>query len=406
MSAKEHTVNDAQRALFSSFTQNVAEPEWMQRFRLDAWDRFQEVSWPSLRDEEFRRTDLTRFEYDVFEPIVTGYSPVFAIAPQNGVTVKTFRDAIVENENELQPLLSASLAVADNRIALWHYLYVNDGIFIDIPDGLVATNPISVELSAAGEHRLATPHIFVRVGKESRASVVVKIANSHAEKLVLNSYAHIMVEDAAKLKYVTCQSLKEGAAYFSHAEARVARDAAIEHMDVNLGADLTKSRLICDLNGPGSEGVLNGVFFASQKQHMDIRCVQEHNSRAASSNAVYKGAVKDNSRSIFQGLIRVDKGANQTDAYLTNKNLIINDGARADSIPGLQIDTNDVKCSHGSTTGKISEDELFYLMSRGISRAQARHMLVMGFFEEHLQKLPEEVAVEIRESLQERLAGE
>jgi Fe-S cluster assembly protein SufD len=139
---------------------------------------------------------------------------------------------------------------------------------------------------------------------------------------------------------------------------------------------------------------------------MDIRTVQRHRAPSTTSRAFYKGALKDRSRAIYQGLIEVSPGAAKTDAFLTDRNLILNDGARADSIPSLRIDTNDVKCSHGSTTGKIDEAQVFYLMSRGLARAEAERMLTLGYFEELLASVPESLAEELRGLIERRIADD
>ena len=157
--------------------------------------------------------------------------------------------------------------------------------------------------------------------------------------------------------------------------------------------------------GKGSEAFLNGVYFCRDGQHMDIRTVQRHHSPSATSRAYYKGAVASGGRSVFQGLIEVDPGASGTDAYLTNRNLILGDAARSDSIPTLRIGNNDVRCSHGSTTGRLSEEELFYLESRGLSRVESREMLVMGYFEDLLDHAPEAYREGALEQIRERLAS-
>jgi Fe-S cluster assembly protein SufD len=153
------------------------------------------------------------------------------------------------------------------------------------------------------------------------------------------------------------------------------------------------------LEGAGAEARLNGIYYVKEGKHMDMRTVQYHLQRAGQSRAFFKGAVSANGRSIYQGLIDVDENAPGTDAYLTNKNLILNDGARADSIPCLEIRTDDVKCSHGSTTGKLDEEELFYLMSRGLSRTEAKKELIGGFFEELIEKAPEPERESIRSKI-------
>jgi Fe-S cluster assembly protein SufD len=195
----------------------------------------------------------------------------------------------------------------------------------------------------------------------------------------------LVVGEAAGLELYHLQDLPIRSLGFAHGTARVARDGHLLTFEAALGTGLLKSRLDCSLDGPGSEAFLHGIYLSRAHQHMDIRTVQRHRAPNATSRAFYKGAVKDNSRSIYQGLIEVTPAASKTDAFLTDRNLILNDGARADSIPSLRIDTNDVKCSHGSTTGKIDPAHLFYLMTRGLTRSEAERMLIQGYFEELLE---------------------
>jgi Fe-S cluster assembly protein SufD len=148
---------------------------------------------------------------------------------------------------------------------------------------------------------------------------------------------------------------------------------------------------------------LDGLYFTHADQHMDLRTVQRHEAPTAYSRTIYKGPLRDEGRSVYQGLIRVEENASGTDAYLTNNNLVLNDGARSDSIPSLQIGTNDVRCSHGSTTGRIDPLQLFYLMSRGYKESEAVEMLIEGFFDEIVAKLPEILRDELRETIAQRV---
>jgi Fe-S cluster assembly protein SufD len=167
------------------------------------------------------------------------------------------------------------------------------------------------------------------------------------------------------------------------------KDSSFDRVEVKLGASLARTRIDCSLEGRGAEAQLDGIYYCGPGQHADVGTIQRHVSAGATSRAYYKGAASGGGRSVFQGLIDVSEGAAGTDAYLSNRNLLLGDAARADSIPTLRIGNNDVKCSHGSTTGRLGEEELFYLHSRGFSEAEARELLVLGFFEEVLARAPE-----------------
>jgi Fe-S cluster assembly protein SufD len=207
--------------------------------------------------------------------------------------------------------------------------------------------------------------------------------------MLCNAVVDIRLADAAGLQIWEQQELAPADLYIRHVCARVGRDSSLRHFDAEFGGRWAKTRVDCSLDGPGSEAFLDGAYYCGAGQHMDLRTVQRHQSPKATSRAVYKGAVASGGRSVFQGLIEVAPGASGTDAWLTNRNLILGEGARSDSIPTLKIGNNDVKCSHGSTTGRLNAEELFYLESRGLSAADAKEMLVIGYFEDILTPAPE-----------------
>src|SRR5690606_29930646 len=182
---------------------------------------------------------------------------------------------------------------------------------------------------------------------------------------LINQSNLFVVGDAANLSYAQTQETGDGVVAFCNGKSLVSRDSKFRHFEAILGAGFVKHRIDSSLLGPGSDLELDGIYFADGERHVDLRTVQHHNSHHAVSNAVYRGAVAEEAHTIYQGLIEVSPGASGTDAYLSNKNLILNDGAQADSIPCLLIATDDVRCSQGSAAGRLRADLVFYLMSRG-----------------------------------------
>jgi len=277
-----------------------------------------------------------------------------------------------------------------------------------VPAGVEVREPFLLDLTERGDGTLSSPHVSVFLGEGARASVIHRLTgqkDSAAERILCNAGLDLFLSDAANLQYFEAQFLGPQSLYFRHARTRGGRDSSLRHFDANLGGKLVKSRIDAGLAGKGSEAYLNGVYFCRDGQHMDIRTVQRHHSASATSRAYYKGAVASGGRTVFQGLIEVDEGAAGTDAYLTNRNLILGDAARSDSIPTLRIGNNDVRCSHGSTTGRLSEEELFYLESRGLSRSESREMLVVGYFEDLLDNAPEVYRDDALEHIRSRLAN-
>ena len=382
------------------------------------------LAWPTTQEEEWRRTSLTGLKLDEVpevEPDGHGPEPAADLeagqagaARFRGVTctgiglAAEWRDRgvvlarIAAGDPVPEPvaaLVESALARADNRLAAWHLGSLSHGALLYVPRGVAMSGPVIVDLEEDAA-AASFPHLTVVLERGARAVVVQRLAGTGA---LVNAGVDVQVGEAASLELYQLQDLGFHSLYFSHASAAVGRDARFRSLETHLGGRLVKTRMDCSLEGPGAESYLNGAFLAGGGQHMDLRTVQRHRSPKALSRALYKGAVKDSGRTVYQGLIEVSPGASGTDAYLSNKNLLLNDGARADSIPSLRIDNNDVRCSHGSTTGRINPEEMFYLAARGLAPAEARVMLVLGYFEELLAGAP--FAVEALERVSGRLAG-
>jgi Fe-S cluster assembly protein SufD len=403
-------------------TPAAAEPLWMKNLRVKARDRFEGMKWPVTSEEEWRRTDVSRLGLDTFTPAAaltpscpretetpTGTSAFIRFQANKctgvgldpkwrdaGVRLLPLDNALEEFEAPLHSLYERSIADADNRFLAWHYASLSHGALLWVPPGLEIKEPIVIEFEEDGAGTMSAPHVAVLLGAGSRASVVQQVRSSKGGGksasgggVLCNAVVDIRLSDAAGLQYWEQQELAPADLFVRHVRAEVGRDSSLRHFDAEFGAKWVKARVDCTMDGPGAEAFLDGAYYCGAGQHMDLRTVQRHQSPKATSRAVYKGAVSGGGRTIFQGLIEVAPGASGTDAWLTNRNLILGEGARSDSIPTLKIGNNDVKCSHGSTTGKLNAEEMFYLESRGLSTADAREMLVIGYFEDILTPAPE-----------------
>ena len=393
----------------------ASEPLWMRTLRARAQDRFASMKWPVTSEEEWRRTDVSRLGLD-------SYTPVPSLTPacpretdsgagaglirfqankcieaglsgqwqKAGVRLLPLDNAVEEFEAPLHSLYEQALSDLDNRFLAWHYASLSHGALLWVPPGLEIKEPFLIELEEDGAGTMSAPHVAVLLGAGSRACVVQRISKRKGAPggLLCNAVVDIRLAEAAGLQYWEQQELSPTDLYVRHVRAEVGRDSTLRHFDAELGARWAKTRVECLLDGAGAEAFLDGAYYCGAGQHMDLRTVQRHRSPKATSRAVYKGAVAAGGRTIFQGLIEVAPGASGTDAYLTNRNLILGEGARSDSIPTLKIGNNDVKCSHGSTTGRLNAEELFYLESRGLSDSEAREMLVIGYFEDILTPAP------------------
>jgi Fe-S cluster assembly protein SufD len=419
-----------------------ASPPWLVAQRRLARTRFEASDWPAPTVEEWRRTDLKRFAPDGFpasrEEIPDaskGACGVVVASPEArrpgaeenwdgmlrlvgstctdlglseeaaraGLRLCPLADALVRANGSLESILTRGLERADNRFLFWHYRSWSNGVYLQVPPGLKLARPVYVELQAEATTRAEHPHVVVALGEDAEAEVVVSQTGAVPVGSVWNATVDIQMGARSALRYAELQNLGPEALIFQHTWAVVPEGARLVHTAAVFGGRLHKSRLVCDLDGHLAEACLQGLFFADRTQHLDIMTVQRHVSAGAASNTLYKGVAKDTANTVFQGLIDVAEGASKTDAYLSNRNLVLGDTARANSLPSLAIRNNDLRCTHGSTTGRIDPEQRFYLMTRGFSREEAEQMLVQGFAEEVLADSPARLAERARELLGRKL---
>ena len=394
---------------------------------------FEKLDWPGPEDEAWRRTPLTRLlpkgaldavsslpvrdtadDKESRTPllpdnyaariITEGGIPVaMAVsrrATEAGLAVEWAAPdslpAALEAEGR------AELDAAADRITAWHWRDMPGSLVIHMPGNSLLEDPVVIEerLMAGSDSSgapLSIPHLHIDVGESASVEVVWSLEgaprfDSASLTTMVNAGLSVRVEANGKAGITLRQNLGVHTACFIHDRFHLERDARMVFRESHLGGGLVKTRARAILAGEGSDARLKGLFVAGEGRHMDIGTIQEHRSPRATSDALYKGAVHPGGRSIFAGLIEVAPKAAQTDAYLTNKNLVLGEGARADSIPQLNILTDDVKCSHGSTTGKLEEGQLFYLQSRGFSPREAARELTRGFLAEVIDKAPDAVA--------------
>jgi Fe-S cluster assembly protein SufD len=436
------------------------ESPWLANLRRCAQQSFDGLSWPTAQEEEWRRTDMSEIDlsrFRIFEPdgnacvkltiksgngisgearFLNGSCRKRELSPechQQNVEVlpfNTFRNARSGGVAlpTLQRILEKRLQTLDNRFLALHFSSLSHGVFLYIPPYVDITNPFLIDLVEAGDGVASSPHIAIVLEQAARAKVILRTRGPQVNagnqsrdssparpaeapgfdkkwRSFVNLGIDLVVGESAALEFYHFQDLSTDALAVIHSASTIARDGHLKTFEAALGSGLLKSRFDGSLDGPGCEAYLNGIYLSRGRQHLDIRTVQRHRAPHTTSRVFYKGALKDRSRSIYQGLIEVCPEAAKTDAFLTNRNLILNEGSRADSIPSLQIDTSDVKCSHGAATGKINEEQLFYLMSRGLDREEAAQMLVLGFFEELLARTPEQFAASLRKLIGVRIGS-
>ncbi|MFZ5518188.1 MAG: Fe-S cluster assembly protein SufD [Candidatus Zhuqueibacterota bacterium] len=405
-----------------------SEPGWVKDARNAALTQFVNQPWPGIRDEEWRRTNISHINFQSYE-ILNGYKDAGKSEPVDELPGKSglaeFRghqciSAKIRKSLDDRGVIFTTLSDAMNRHAALVQRYLpaqkedgkfeslnkslwTHGAFLYVPAFAEISEPFLLSFHEAGAKSASFPNVMVILEKGARAELRTDISSEVGQEIFRNALVHLYVEDGAALKYFEFQNLNDASLNFSNNHARVARDGEIQSVVINTGSALSKTNFRCELQGPGANAHVNGIYFANHNQHFDLRTVQHHEAPQAASNLLYKGVVKDRAHTIYQGMIKVFPDAQQTDAYQSNKNLVLDDHARADSIPGLEIQANDVKCSHGSTTGRVNDDEIFYLMSRGISLDEARKMIISGFFEDVILKLPADLQDAVREQLETKL---
>lgn len=367
------------------------------------------LTWPSRTNEEWRRSKVDAFFLDLRKPAPASKpSPKTLERKPEFAGHLTFVDGVLSGvdldpelkkkgvvfgaPNEAQAVFDRHLALgaskADTLASAGHYGRVECGLVLFVPARVTIEVPFLVEFVENRADVITTPHLAVELGEASQSSLVVRQSSPRSQRFTVDSATSVVVGDAAVFTLSELQTQGTGAAVLDHSFAQVGSDAQFFHWCAPVGGATVKTRFDFTLAGQGASVRTHGLYFGVEDQHKDMRISLLHAAPNANSYALYKGAIRDRSRTVFQGLIEVSPGANGTDAYLSNKNLILNDGARADSLPQLKIDTNDVKCSHGSTTGKVNEDEVYYLTTRGFSQAEARLLIAQGLFAELIDEAP------------------
>ncbi|MET0831699.1 MAG: Fe-S cluster assembly protein SufD, partial [Acidimicrobiia bacterium] len=271
-----------------------------------------------------------------------------------------------------------------------------DGALVDVAAGVVA-DPVLVRLHTATGGSISYPTVAVVAGENAQASVVVDITSEDVDAVTV-PLIQVAAGPASLVKLSIIQHLGPRLRQVGALRAAVDRDATLALAEAGLGGRLARLHLMVDLEGRGSSANVVGTYFGDEDQVMDYRYFMRHAGLDTRSDMFLKGAVEDRALSVFTGLIRIDEGAQRTDAYQTNRNLILSEGAAAQSVPNLEILANDVKCGHGSSVGPLDEEQRYYLMSRGLDRSQADRLQVRGFFEQALTRFPHpEVTDAVRE---------
>ncbi len=292
-------------------------------------------------------------------------------------------EPLTDEHERLYSLVGWEEKFAAHNAAMWKH-----GLLVHVPRGVVVEKPLYVRIANAVEGGSLFWRLLIVAEPESRFAVIEEYASATAElSAYSNAAVEIVVQDAAKVEYVSLQNYSRGTWHFASHHGRVERDAELDWVTAGFGSAKGKVRIHNDLAGPGATSRVTGAYFADGKQHLDYDTFQEHMAPSTTSDFAFKGALRDEARTVWRGMIRVEEGAQKTNAYQENRNLLLSKTAHADSIPGLEILANDVRCTHGATSGRVDRELLFYLMTRGLNRAEAERVIVRGFFQDVLDRV-------------------
>ncbi|MDI6769766.1 MAG: Fe-S cluster assembly protein SufD [Anaerolineales bacterium] len=412
----------------------------LREFRQHAWETFNRLSLPTTAEEAWRRTDLRALPADQFRlpedglykslPAVPGelLQPLAADAhggqivllpggasvefteslTRKGVIFTDLRSAERDHPDLLAKIMGAIVRPEEGKFAALAATLSQNGVVLYVPKGVSIDQPLHSILWGPGEDLAHLSHILVWVDEGASVTYVHESASPDKSGAALHAgIVEIKVADGASLKLVELQSWGRQVWNFSHERAQVGRDANLDWIFGAVGSRLTKNFSDLDLVGEGATGRMSGFYFIDGIQHLDHDTQQNHLAPHTTSDLLFKGALKGSSRSVWQGMIYVAPGAQKTDGYQANRNLILSQNSRADSIPGLEILADDVRCTHGATVGKLEKEPLFYLKSRGIPDKDAERLLVEGFFDPIMQRISfEGVRARFQQAIHEKTAAE
>ena len=366
--------------------------------RADLLERYRALPLPTTKDESWRFTDLKGFDPDSFS--ANGATGV-ASAPgmleleaagivrvsEGGLEIERAPEGIrfehLADHSRLGELVGSDEKFAAHNAAMWEH-----GLLVHVPKGVVLEQPLYVRIVNDVERGSLFWRLLVVAEPESRFTVIEEYASTSTELSgYVNAAVEIFVGQAAKVEYVSVQNVSRQTWHFGTHHARVERDAELDWVAGGFGSKKGKVRIQNDLAGRGATSRVTGAYFTDGTQHLDYDTFQEHMAPDTTSDFAFKGALRDESRAVWRGMIRVEKDAQKTNAYQENRNLLLSKTAHADSIPGLEILANDVRCTHGATLGQVDREQLFYLMARGLSRQEAERMIVRGFFQDVLDRI-------------------
>jgi Fe-S cluster assembly protein SufD len=407
----------------------IAGPDWLAERRLAAAERLDDIDWPTTEQEIWRYSRIDELDLDRFRPVppeqlgqpgdepAPGGGPVAAeagersglVVVRNGRVVHHSLDEALEAKGvmvcgiatceraEIGDDLGACSDASPDAFTALHDAFLAGGAVVKVPAGVVVEKPIVVLHWSEGDGLASFPHTLVVAGEGAEVTVFDRFGSTdhhhpgheqdHPGHLV-DAVVELVLGDGAHVRYVSVQEHAPRTWQVALQRAHVGRDASLRSSAVALGGYYARLRSESRLDGESAESDLTAVYFGDGRQMLDFRTLQDHHAPHTRSDLLFKGAVEDEAQSVYSGLIRIRRGAQRANAFQTSRNLVLTEGAEAMSVPNLEIEADDVQCSHASTVGPIDDDQLYYLATRGVPPDEAERLIVLGFFDDVFERLP------------------
>ena len=379
----------------------TGEPGWLSERRIEAFDLFEKLDMPDPKREEWRYTDVRRFDFDLYAaPEVAKRS--LDLPQELAAKDVVFTDLVNADPELVKEHFFTDVPVDEHRFTALHGAFHADDVIVYVPRGVDVDVPLEV-LRDVEEGGSTFPHTTIVVDDQASLTFVDRFKSDDVlAPSLCSGVVEVTAGRGATVNYISLQEWGRGVSHFQTQRFTGYRDSTVRSLAVNLGSKFARTQVESVLKGEGSFSEMLGLYFADADQHFAQRTLQQHVAPHATSDLLYKGALKERSRSEYSGLIKVAKGAQGTDAYQANRNLVLSEDALAHSIPQLEIEANEVRCTHGATVSPVEEEHLFYLMSRGIDRVTAQKLVVFGFFGEVLDRVRLQ---QVRDDLSDAIAA-
>jgi len=435
----------AYEAAFRAFQEreSAGDPAWLSRLREGAMSRFEQSGFPTTADEEWKYTNVSGIAKSNFVPSINGEASATVLdasrlepflyeearasrlvfvngiysaelsshegLPEGVVAVDFSRALSGKHAEVVREQLARSADYNENAFTALNTAFISGGAFIFIPKGVRVEAPVHLlflSTSQDGAQSLASfPRVLVYAADGSEATVIESYASVEDDTVYLtNAVVEIVLAANARLEYYKVQRESQQAFHIATTNAVLGRSSSLNSTAITMGAALARHDIRISLDAEGAECWVDGLYVVGTGQHADTHSVIDHRQPHCTSHQLYKGILDGKSRAVFNGKVFVREGAQKTDAMQTNRNLLLSDEARVDTKPQLEIFADDVKCAHGATVGQLEEEELFYLISRGLRPELARNLLTYGFAEEVISKINvESIRTQLNEAVLNRL---